>query len=50
MLKAQGRANSVLNLVSFDKFDEDVRADAKANGIKLYHIDEVREAGRKNDG
>lgn len=46
MLKNQGRADSIKNLVSFDKFDEDVRADASEAGIKLYHIDEVREAGR----
>ena len=47
MLKHQGRADSILNLVSFDKFEEDVRADAKDAGIKLYHINEVRDAGRK---
>lgn len=39
-----------MNLVSFDKFDEDVRADAKANGIELYNIDEVRAVGRSTDG
>lgn len=50
MLKNQGRADSVLNLVSFDKFEEDVRNDAKDAGIKLYHIDEVRNAGRTNVG
>jgi long-chain acyl-CoA synthetase len=34
-------------LVSFDKFEEDVRADAKDAGVKLFHIDEVRDAGKK---
>ena len=33
MLKSQGRADSIKNLISFDKFDEDVRADAKAAGL-----------------
>lgn len=48
MLKSQGRANSVQNLISFDRFDEDIRADAKEAGLNLYFIEEVREAGRKH--
>jgi long-chain acyl-CoA synthetase len=47
MLKSQGRADSVKNLISFDKFDEDVRADAKAAGLNIYNISEVIEAGKK---
>jgi long-chain acyl-CoA synthetase len=49
MLKSQGRANSVKNLISFDKFDKDIRADAKDAGINIYHIDEVLEAGIKHN-
>lgn len=48
MLKSQGRANSVQNLVSFDKFDEDTRADAMDAGLKIYHINDVLEAGAKH--
>jgi len=47
MLKSQGRANSVTNIISFDKFDADVRLDAKEAGLNLYFIEEVLEAGRK---
>jgi hypothetical protein len=47
MLKSQGRADTVINLISFDKFDADVREDAKEAGINLYFIEEVLEAGRK---
>jgi hypothetical protein len=38
----------VKNLISFDKFDEDIRADAKDAGLNLYFIGEVCEAGRKH--
>lgn len=47
MLKTQGRAQSVVNLISFDKFDADVREDAKEAGINLFFIGEVLEAGLK---
>ena len=47
MLKSQGRADSIQNLVSFDYFEDDVRADAVAAGINLYHINEVIDAGRQ---
>ena len=46
MLKSQGRADSVQNLISFDVFDEDVRSDARAAGLNIYHISEVIEAGK----
>ena len=38
MLKSQGRAASIDNLVSFDEDEsiEEIRADAKQVGIKLY--------------
>ena len=47
MLKVQGRAKSVKNLVSFDKFEDDVKSDAQNAGINLYHFDEVVTAGFK---
>lgn len=48
MLKSQGRAESVKNLISFDAFDPEVLRDGKAAGLNLYHIREVIEAGRAN--
>ena len=47
MLKSQGRADSVKNLISFDRFDEDIWADAKAAGLTVYHISEVIEVGKR---
>ena len=48
MLKSQGRADSIQNLISFDKIEVDVLADAQAAGLNLYHISDVIEAGRQN--
>lgn len=48
MLKTQGRADPIQNLVSFDKFEDAIRDEAKACGINLYHISEVIEAGKNS--
>lgn len=48
MLKSQGRADSIQNLVCFDAFDSDVQQDAQMAGLVLYHINDVIEAGRQN--
>ncbi len=48
MLKSQGRAESVKNLISFDAFDPEVLRDGKAAGLNVYTIGEVIEAGRAN--
>ena len=48
MLKSQGRAESIQNLVSFDSFDEDLAQDARQVGLNLYHISDVMAAGRDN--
>jgi len=48
MLKSQGRADSIQNLISFDEIEDDVHSDAEQAGIKLYHIRDVIEAGRAN--
>ena len=45
-LKKQGRADPVQNLISFDHFEDEVRADAQLVGINLYHIKEVIDRGR----
>ena len=37
-LKTQGKADPIKNLISFDHFEDEVRADAQAAGINLYHI------------
>ena len=47
MLKSQGRADSIKNLISFDNFDPEVLKDGQAAGLNLYHISEVIEAGRR---
>ena len=46
-MKNQGRAPSLVNLVSFDHFEDEVRADAASAGINLYHIKEVIDKGRE---
>ena len=46
MLKSQGRADSVQNLVCFDEIDDDIKSDAKEAGLKLYSFMEVIAAGR----
>ena len=48
MLKSQGRADSVQNLISFDPFDQSVFQDAQQAGLNLYHISTVIEAGKEN--
>ena len=47
-MKNQGRAPSLVNLVSFDHFEDEVRADAVSAGINLYHIKEVIDKGRES--
>ena len=47
-MKNQGRAPSLVNLVSFDHFEDEVRADAASAGINLYHIKEVIDKGRES--
>ena len=46
MLKSQGRAESIQNLISFDNFSEDIVQDAQHAGLAIYHISDVIEAGR----
>ena len=46
MLKSQGRAESIQNLISFDAFGEDVLQDAQHAGLSIYHIGDVIEAGK----
>ena len=48
MLKSQGRAESVQNLICFDDFEADAQQDAEAAGLTLYHINSVIQAGREN--
>lgn len=48
MLKTQGRAPSLANLISFDTFDEDIKADAQKVGLNVYHIQTVIAAGRSS--
>ena len=48
MLKSQGRADSLQNLVSFDAFDDDVKSDAEEAGLKIFHISAVIKAGQEN--
>ena len=48
MLKSQGRADSIQNLISFDTVEPDMLADAQAAGLNLYHIGDIIEAGRQN--
>ena len=46
-MKGQGKAASLTNLISFDHFEDDVRADAAAVGLNLYHFREVIDKGRE---
>lgn len=48
MLKTQGRAKALENIISFDAFDSDVRNDAKSVGLNLYSFQEVIDAGAKS--
>ena len=45
-LKREGKANTVENLVSFDKFEAQLKDDGKSAGLNIYHINEVMEAGK----
>jgi len=47
MLKSQGRAESIENLISFDAIDGDVLEDARQAGLNLIHINDVVQAGRQ---
>jgi long-chain acyl-CoA synthetase len=48
LLKSQGKAQSIKNLISMDVFDKSVQRDGEDAGIKVYHINEVVEEGRKH--
>jgi len=48
LLKSQGKAKSIQHLVSMDVFDKSTQMDAADVGIKVYHINEVVEEGRKH--
>lgn len=48
LLKSQGKAASIENLISMDIFDKSVQKDGEDVGIKVYHINEVIEEGKKH--
>jgi long-chain acyl-CoA synthetase len=45
-LKKDGKAESITNLISFDKFEDTIKEQAKEVGIHIYTFDEVVEAGK----
>jgi long-chain acyl-CoA synthetase len=47
-LKESHKADSIQNLIVWDKIEESLKERAEALGIRVYHIDEVMEAGRKS--
>lgn len=48
-LKKEGKAQSVQNLISFDKFDESLKTQAKEVGINIYLMQEVINIGKSSD-
>lgn len=48
LLKSQGKAQSITHLVSMDAFDKSIEKDGQDVGIKVFHINEVLEEGKKH--
>lgn len=48
MLKNQGKADSIKYLISMDDYDISIELDGKEAGIKIMHINEVVEHGKKH--
>ena len=48
MLKNQGKANSLKFLISMENYDISVEEDGKEAGLRIMHINEVVELGRKH--
>ena len=48
LLKSQGKAQSIKFLVSMDDFDKSVEKDGEDVGIKVMHVNEVIQEGRKH--
>ena len=48
LLKSQGKAQSIKHLVSMDDFDKSVEKDGADVDIKVYHVNEVIQEGRKH--
>ena len=48
LIKSQGKAEHVKNLISMDMFDKSVQKDGEEVGIKVWTINEVAEEGRKH--
>lgn len=46
-LKADKQVTSLETLISFDEFTEDVKKSAEEVGIRVYHFNEVIDAGKK---
>ena len=46
-MKSKGNIPSLQNIISFDHFEDEMRADAASVGINLYHIKEVIDKGRE---
>lgn len=47
-MKNQGKADSVKNLICMDDYDFSVQKDGEDAGIRIMHINEVIEHGKKN--
>ena len=48
LLKSQGKADSIKNLICLDQFDKSVQKDGDDVGIRVLHVNEVIEEGRKH--
>lgn len=48
-LKKEGKAKSLENLITFDKVPDNLIEEGRNLGVKIYHIDEVIEAGKKSE-
>ena len=46
-MKKDGKADSITNLISFDKFEDTIKEQAKEVGINLYLLSEVVESGKQ---
>mmetsp|Transcript_8547 Transcript_8547/g.14411 ORF Transcript_8547/g.14411 Transcript_8547/m.14411 type:complete len:371 (-) Transcript_8547:647-1759(-) len=48
LLKSQGKAQTIKNLISMDEFDKSIQKDGEEADIKVFHINEVIEEGKKH--